>query len=103
MSSMYTVVFTTFASVPPAAITAVLRFSRVTWVCVRMSPSPTSLPSGPIEAVPARKMRLPWRVAHEYGPIAGGSSDGLKICLGIEESIFRWQDRLHGGQRLGQR
>jgi len=38
-----------------------------------MSPGPTTRPSAPTLAVPARNTRLPWRVAHEYGPIAAGS------------------------------
>src|SRR3954454_14013524 len=91
------------ASAPPAASTAVFRFSRVASVCLRMSPSPISLPSGPSAAVPARKIRLPWRVAHEYGPIAGANPGGLIICFGMSVSLSRWQDGLHHCQRFGDR
>src|SRR5919199_981081 len=99
---MYTVVFMMFSNVPPAAVTAAFRFSSVTRVCVRTSPSPTSLPSAPSAPVPARKIRFAWRVAHEYGPIAGGSPGGLKICFGMVPSGLRRKDRRDQRQRLCQ-
>src|SRR5215207_5223601 len=88
-------------SEPPAAATAIFRFSSVTSVCLRMSPSPISLPSGPIEPLPARKIRLACRVTQEYGPIAAGNPDGLKHCLGIGLGLSR-EHRLHERQRLSQ-
>src|SRR5512135_825907 len=74
MLARKTVVFTTFDRDDPAASRIARMFSSTRRVCAAMSPSIIWLINGSIGIWPAVNIKLPARIACEYGPIACGAS-----------------------------